>query len=414
VERPGYPFAGRVLVDEVLKRYPIPTTLSVIEGEVGPQGLYPDLSPRLEDIVRDAFALPWVELASHTYSHPFRWSEEQTKAMARRSKPSADANYLPIKGYVLSVEREINGSVNYINTRLAPAGKRVKVLLWPGDCVPTPEALAQSYRYGLLNMNGGDTVITTSRDSWANISGLGFWKDGYFQVFAPNENENVYTNLWSGPFYGYARVIETFQLTENPYRFKPIDIYYHPYAVTKTASLNALHKVYQWAMQQPVNPEYASEYIEKVLDYNHYAIARTSSGYRLRGDGALRTVRLSEAGDGIDLALSPQVVGIAPGPHARYVSLASGHADLVMTPSPAYLPGIESGNARLTHFRRTPAGLEFGLAGYQPLRLSVNHAQACHLYEGGTLLHPASQSGGRLSYEMVSHESSALRLDCRA
>ena len=32
-------------------------------------------------------------------------------------------------------------------------------------------------------------------------------KGDWFQVYAPMQNENVYTNNWTGPFYGFERVI---------------------------------------------------------------------------------------------------------------------------------------------------------------------------------------------------------------
>src|SRR5207302_1582264 len=45
-ELPGRPFAGEVLLREVLQKYPIPHAVSVIQGEVGPDGLYAKLSPQ--------------------------------------------------------------------------------------------------------------------------------------------------------------------------------------------------------------------------------------------------------------------------------------------------------------------------------------------------------------------------------
>jgi uncharacterized protein (TIGR01370 family) len=411
-ERPGYPFAGRVLVDDVLKRYQIPTTVSLIEGEVGPAGLYPNDSPALEAVARDMYALPWVEIASHTFSHPFRWSEAQHGAAGGHKSLEADA--LPIKNYTFSLAREIGGSVAYINKNLSPPGKRVKVLLWSGDCVPTEEALAEVSKEGLLNMNGGDTIITHSRSSWTNIAGPGLGRGKYFQVFAPDQNENVYTNLWTGPFYGYQRVIETFQMTESPYRFKPIDIYYHPYAVTKAASLNALSKVYDWALQQPVNIVYLSDYIHKILDFNSFVVARTAEGYRLRGDGSLRTVRLPQQGAALNLSASNGVAGTSPGPKARYVSLVDGSADLAFSGSPARLPYIEFANARLVQFERTAGGISFGLHGYQPLSLTLNQARGCRLYEGATLVNPAGQENDQLHYELHENESLSLRLQCGA
>lgn len=414
-ERSGYPFAGQVLIDEVLRKYPVPTTLSIIEGEIGSKGLYPELSPQLEGIAREAFALPWVEAASHTFSHPFDWleaSSNSSKIDPLTQKP--ELHHLPIKDYVFNIPREISGSANYINQNLLPAGKRTKILLWSGNCVSTQEALAEADRSGLLNTNGGDTLITKSLNSWTQIAGLGLQDGDYYQVYAPNQNENVYTNLWTGPFYGYDRVIETFELTETPYRFKPIDIYYHLYAVTKTASLGALHTVYQWALSQPVNPVYLSDYINKVLDFNTYVVARTANGFRLRGNGSLRTMRLPASGKPIDWRSSPALAGIAAGPAARYLSLASGSADLVFTSASNNLPYIESANARLTQFERQAQGLNFTLQSYQPVRMTLNQSQGCALYQHNTVLKPSAHNGSRLSYEINNHDALSFRLICGA
>jgi uncharacterized protein (TIGR01370 family) len=413
-ERPGYPFAGQVLLNDVLKKYQVPTTVSIIEGEVGQQGLYPQDSPALESIARDIFALPWVQLASHTYSHPFRWSETQQHGTQGNQPKAAEANSLPLKNYAFTLKREIDGSANYIDTRLAPPGKHTRILFWSGDCVPTEAALAEVSNYGLLNFNGGDTIITRSRNSWTNMAGLGLNRGDYFQVFAPDQNENVYTNLWTGPFYGYERVIETFELTESPYRFKPIDIYYHFYATTKTASLNALYKVYNWALQQPVNVIYVSDYINKVMDFNSYAVARTAHGFRLRGDGALRTVRLPVASLGPNLVNSHGVAGVATGPNARYISLVNGNADLVFAGNPASAPFIESANARLTHFEQTSSGIRFGLAGYLPLRLTLSQKSTCRFFDGDKQVNSSSHEHEQYQYELPEPESTSLRLDCGA
>ena len=412
VERSGYPYAGQVLLDDVLKRYQIPTAVSVIEGEIAPDGLYPKQSPQLEPIAREIFALPWVEIASHTYSHPFNWNMAQTRTEAENdATDTAEDYHLPIKGYIFNLQREINGSVNYINQNLAPPNKRVKILLWSGNCVSTPEALADTYKDGLLNMNGGDTTITRSNNSWTQIAGLGIPKGDHFQVFAPHQNENVYTNLWTGPFYGFERVIETYQMTEAPYRFKPIDLYYHLYNVTKTASLNALYKIYDWVLSQPINTVYPSQYIEKVLDFNHYVVAKTPQGYRLRGNGSIRTVRLPEAGQGIDFLKSRDVAGIAPGPKARYVALSSGDADLVFGSS-ANQPYLAWANGHLTQFQRQGRGFTFTLVGYQALRFALAQAKGCHLTQNNQPLTPATNNNGNLVYQLSSHESQTLRLDC--
>ena len=407
-ERPTRPFNGKVLLDDFFKRYQIPTTVSVIEGEVSATGLYPTQSPALEKIAREIYALPWVELASHSYSHPFFWS----KAENDEHGDDYEAYHLPIKNYKYSSAREISGSINYINQQLAPKNKQVKVFLWTGNCVATPDALAETAKAGVLNMNGGDTTITRSNNSWTLIAGLGLKKGNNFQVFAPNQNENVYTNLWTGPFYGFERVIETFELTDSPHRFKPINIYYHSYLVSKTAGVNSLHKIYQWALKQAVFPVYSSEYIQKVLDFNDFVIAKTAQGYRFRGNEQLRTVRFGLEQD-IDFAQSPAVAGFNQHNQQQYVHLTRNNSDIVLHNNPSTLPYIESSNALIKNFQRQGNDLLFDLSGYQAIKLTLAKAAHCQLKQGKKLLTPRKQ-GHRLLLEDSAHELTALRLSCRS
>jgi len=407
-ERPTRPFNGQVMLDDFFKRYQIPTTVSVIEGEVSATGLYPDIAPQLEKIARDIYALPWTELASHSYSHPFYWS----KAESAEHGEDYEAYHLPIKDYKYDATREISGSVNYINQQLAPKNKQVKVFLWTGNCVATPDTLAETLDAGVLNMNGGDTTITRSNNSWTRIAGLGLKKGNNFQVFAPNQNENVYTNLWTGPFYGFERVIETYQLTDSPHRFKPINIYYHSYLVSKTAGANSLHKIYQWALKQPVFPVYSSEYIKKVLDFNDFVVARTPQGYRFRGNGDLRTIRLANA-PYMNLAQSDSIAGFNEHNKQNYVHLTQSDSDIVLQQNTTTLPYIESSNAFIKNFNRQGNDLFFDLTGYQAIQLTLANAAQCKLKQGKKVLN-TRQLGSRLLLEDTAHELTALRLSCRS
>lgn len=411
-------FAGRrnvgvVLRDDILKRYRLPTTMSVIEGEVGPQGLYPERSREFEQTARDIFALPWVEVASHTYSHPFFWGRAEEAAAAGEE----EGYHLAIKGYRYNLEREISGSRDYINQRLAPPGKKTAILLWSGNCVATPAALAEVEKAGLLNMNGGDTTITRSRNSWTRIAGLGVEKDGRFQVFAPNQNENVYTNLWTGPFYGFDRVIETFELTDTPYRFKPVNLYYHAYAASKTASLASLHRIYAWVEKQALHPVFASDYLRKVADYNAMVVAKTADGYRVRGDGELRTLRTPVPGKTPDWQGSAGLAGVSPAPEGRYFSLAGRSADIrfpAAGQTAAALPWLAGANARLERFERRGRNLSFALAGHVALEFSLGNATGCDLQAAGKTLTPVRTVAGLRFYHLDQHAEPALELRCRS
>ena len=43
---------------------------------------------------------------------------------------------------------------------------------------------------------------------------------------------------------------------------------------------------------QALHPVFASEYIRKVRDFHDLALARDNDGWRIRGNGELRTFRL--------------------------------------------------------------------------------------------------------------------------
>ena len=398
-ERPGVPAAGKVVLDEVLARYRLPHTVSVIEGEIGRRGLYPARAPELEAIARRMFALPTVELASHSLSHPFRW---QRPAPAPGQK---DYTYtLDLAGYTYDPREEIAGSAAYIDRVLAPPGKRTRVFLWTGDCNPDEPPLEEAARAGLLNMNGGDTLITRADPTLTGVAPLGIPRGAHFQVYAPNQNENVYTRLWQGRYYGYERAIETFELTEAPRRLKPVNIYYHMYSATKTASLSALHKVYAWALAQALHPVYASEYIEGVLDFNRAVVARTAEGWRVRGLEKLRTLRAPRslghpAGD---------VAGHAVHGDEQYVHLVRGDAELRFEAAQPPGPRVESANARITAFETLPGGARLSLAGHVPLEFTLAGAEGCQVRHGGRRVE--RDAGGR--YRLEATEAHGLEIRC--
>lgn len=362
---------GEIIRDEIIKRYQIPHTVSIIEGEVAPYGLYPDRSKRLEEIARSIFALENVEIASHTFSHPYKWQE--LEAMEYEDiKPAPNVQYnLPIKGYVFDLKREIFGSIEYINTHLAPKGKKVKVFLWSGDTNPSEKAIELTYEAGVYNVNGGYTWINREEPFWMYISPMGVNKGDYFQVYAPIMNENIYTKLWTD-YYGFVRVIDTLELTEEPYRLKPINIYYHMYSGQKIASLEALKKVYKWALAQKPNPIFLSEYAQKVLEFRNYAILEdiTNGSLVLRGGGTLRTLRV-DARVHVDIANSTGVVGYKHNKNSTYINLdPSGEYKVVFNNHEPNF-NLVSANGRVEKFRKENNRYTLGLESYVPLEFNI-------------------------------------------
>jgi hypothetical protein len=399
---------ARVLLEEVLKRFEVPTTISVIEGEVAPHGLYPKMSAELEQVAREMFALPHVEAATHTYSHPFYWHDAPQMPGALYG-PEGQLR-LPIPDYRMDPVREVVGSAEYINENLLGNGKRTQMVLWSGDTIPTPEALAAARQGNLLNMNGSDTIITHSAPTWTLIKGIGLPKGDEYQVYAPNQNENIYTNEWSGPFYGFERVIETFELTESPHRFKPVNIYYHTYIASKTAALESLLRVYRWAQSQPLHPVFASDYARKVLDFNTMVIARENDGWRVKGSGELRTLRLPEALSVPALTHSHGVAGYREDGPGRYLHLSGAAAQ--WQPGSDSLPYLQQANARLTTFARNDRDMQFSLAGHTNLEFAIGNAGGCSLSHNGKPLKPERREGTLYHYRSAKHGLEELRLHC--
>ncbi len=362
---------AEVIRDEIIKRYPIPHTVSIIEGEIAPYGLYPEKSERLETIARSIFALDNVEIASHTFSHPFIWQElESYEVEGGEINPNVQYN-LPIKGYNFDLRREIFGSIEYINTRLAPEGKRVKVFLWSGDTNPSERAIRMTYEAGVYNVNGGYTWINRKEPFWMYIGPMGVNKGEYFQIYAPIMNENIYTRLWTD-YYGFVRVIDTFELTERPYRLKPLNIYYHMYSGQKIASLEALKRVYEWALAQSPNPIYLSEYAQKVLEYRNFALLEDirDNSMLLRGGGTLRTLRVDFLTH-IDTDRSKGVVGYRHINNSTYINLdSSGEYKIVFSEEKPRFNLIEA-NGRVLNFQKGEKGYILQLQANVPLEFTI-------------------------------------------
>jgi polysaccharide biosynthesis protein PelA len=399
------PFAAEVLLRDVLERYRIPTTMSVIQGELGSTGLYAKLSPALESIARDMFRLPHVDIGSHSYSHPFRWGLPS----ARERGDAA----LPIPNYRFDLTAEVDGSIRYIEERLAPPGKKVRLFQWTGDCNPGAEALARVHAIGIGNMNGGDTLISRAEPSVTLVAPLGLPKGGHFQVFAPNQNENRYTNSFRGPFAGFQRVIETFTMTESPRRLKPINIYYHTFSASKRASLAALHRVYGWALAQEAHPIHAAEYAAKVLDFNRMVIARKDRGYLVRGEGALRTLRMPAGAGFPDFSSSRGVAGYADHEGERYVHLAGSEATFALTNTPPHAAMLAFANGRIERLIRSRSSTTLTLQGHVPLKFGLANAAHCTVRSGNARMEPDTITAAEKFFNFEKHGTTHATVECR-
>lgn len=379
-------YSGQVLNEQIFSRYPIPMSVSVIEGEISAAGLYPQLASRLEPIARRIFALPNVEIASHTFSHPFNL-EQIDEITGKRVKGTPNPEWggdaafsMDIPKYVFDVDREIRDSIAYINKRLAPPGKKVEALFWPGNAAAPKIALRRASESGVLNINGGDTTITRSNNSWTNIAPYGVAKGNRpdeYQVYASTMNENVYTNDWLGPYYGYDRVLETFAMTDKPIRFKALDIYYHFYSGTKAASLKALHTVFDAVLKQAVFPIYATDYIKRAMEWRRVVVARDGNRWIVRSGQNLRQLRWPGAGNP-SLATASGVAGYLRGSDGLYIHMGGDQASFTMAPKLAESqPYINEASGFVRDFKRAGRSMEFQIGGYYKPFVQLANIKGC-------------------------------------
>jgi len=266
IDRKSY--SGEVIMKDILNHYKLPTMASIIVAEVSPKYLG---NKRIEKKVRSMFSLSNVEGASHTFTHPMSWSLRPSFAERKMYLGEKEAlkhkgpivGY-PIKNYVMSYDKEVIGSLDYINKNLMPKEKKARTLLWSGSCMPPLAAFQFLDGYNYLNMNGGDGKFDGPNASYTGLSPLYRNVGGYIQVYSSNANENLYTNLWEGPYSGFREVIEAFKNTEKPIRVRPINIYYHFYSGERVSSIKALKETYDYALSQKINPIFPTRYIQMV------------------------------------------------------------------------------------------------------------------------------------------------------
>lgn len=368
-------FSGGVLYREIFSKYHIPISESIIEAELAPYGLYPKLTKKLENIAQKIYRLPNIEPASHTFTHPFFWQKIINGKLSAKY-------HLAVKDYNFSIDHEINGSLNFINNNLTPKGKLGRTIFWSGDCLPKADVLEYMYRYGFLQMNGGDTTIT-NRAPWISfVAPLGLKRGDYYQVFTGEQNENVFTNDWLGPFWGFKKVIQTFKLTDAPRRLKPIDIYFHNYSGSKRASLNALRAVFDWAIKQSVMPVYTSYYIPKVMDFYEIAIARAKNSkdrWLLSGTQSLHTIRIRDK-EYVDINKSTGVIGMKEHLDSRYIHLDPQTTHIIELASENLSQNyLVDANARVASAKYGDDSLKLHFIGEVPVESRYHLVDGCQL-----------------------------------
>lgn len=369
---PGKPYTAEVLLEHVFKKHNLPQTVSVIEGEVGKRGLYPEKSNELEAIARKIFSLPHIEIASHTFSHPFYWDQAKDGTNKRYG------DYLTIPGYILDYRNEILGSTDYINRQLAPEGKKVQLILWSGDADPTEDILGIAEEANLLNVNGGNTFVVKGQDSLTKVSPTIAWFPAGVHVYAPVLNENLYTNLWTEHFDGYNRAIETFELLGAPRRLKSVSIYYHMYSGTYPSSLKSLLTIYDWALKQQFTPLFLSEYAKRARALYETGLAKTLEGKWQITSTGIRSIRLPSS-LGIPVMKKSNIAGWNSSNDGRYLILNTSKSIITLGKSTDHSVRLKSANGKLLQWQHNDNAIKWAISSHVPLIFELANVSECNI-----------------------------------
>lgn len=342
-ERLRYVISARVVLDRILRwSSDLPVSVGAIGGDLDPEwaGTAESLA-----VARDIFALPHVEAAIHTYSHPLDWRAFDPSRRNRRRalNESADAESESVGGDAVGVDGiararmydtkpfspalEVDAAAAYVNGML-PRGKRVQLVQWPGDTRPFEAVLARARALGLANINGGDTRFDREFPSAAWVAPLGLQIGRERQVFASNSNENTYTDLWHDRFFGFSFLVNTVKNTGSPRRLKPFNIYYHMYSGERLSSLNAVLANINYARTLSLAPVEASRFSRIVEGFYTTRFAPAGPrAWRVLDRGALQTIRFDDASElGVDFGRSHGVIGQHHEQGSLYVALDEAEA----------------------------------------------------------------------------------------
>ena len=363
--------AAGVVLRELIAPYPdLPVAVGVIGADIDERYGTPEAG---RQAARELFAVPQVEIASHTYSHPYQWSffesydrkleerligpdESEWKAvlgdrlrrMAQNIFPGlvhkgSDSDVKvagddPPRAYSefpFDLDQEIRGSV-IAAEELAPEGKHATLYLWSGGAEPFQAAIAATRRLGLRNLNGGDSRFDSDFPSISYLSPLSRVVGAERQIYAADANDYIYISDGSGREHGFLNLDATIKQTENPRRLKPIDVYYHMYAGERPAQLAAVRHHLDAARQAEVTPIFASHYAA-IADgfFSAEITALGDESWLISHRGSLQTVRFEDAkGMAVDFGRSVGVIGQRRNGTALYVALDEAFDQIIVALGP--------------------------------------------------------------------------------
>jgi polysaccharide biosynthesis protein PelA len=398
--------AATVVLRDLIVPYPdLPVAVGVIGADVDERYGPPEAG---RQTARELFALPQVEVATHTYTHPYQWSFfesydralelrlvgpdesdwrsmilERLRQLARRLFPGlARKSYeneakiadedppRAFSEFPFDLDQEVRGAITAAE-ELAPEGKRGTLYLWSGGAEPFAAAIAETRRLGLRNLNGGDSRFDTDFPSISYLAPVSRIVGTERQIYAGNANDYIYITDGGGRDHGFLHLESTINATETPRRLKPVNVYYHMFAGERPAQVAAVRHHLDNARQASITPIAAAHYAA-IADgfFTTEMLALGDSSWLIQHRGALQTLRFDDAADlAVDFSRSVGVLGQHKHGGSLYVALDEAFDEVIValgpqTPEPTVAAHLIEGRWAFRDLRRQECGFTVTAKGY--------------------------------------------------
>ena len=235
-------------------------------------------------------------------------------------------------------------------------------------------------KYKLIKKKFEAKPLSNTQAWVSSIPPLGLEKDGLFEVYEAGLNEDVYTNGFTSPLWGYKKAIQGFELSDLPRRLKPIHINYSFYSGAKRASLNALKSVFDWSDKEKTFPIYASDYVKKAKDFTTVSIGNEGETWLVEGMKNLRTLRWDESNISIKLKETHSVLGFSKHGSNTYIHLNSEKKHYLVLNHKSTLeskPYLMYSNARMCMFETDDEHMRYAVRGNTNIKLALHLPKAC-------------------------------------
>jgi len=350
--------AAGVVLRELIAPYPdLPVAIGVIGADIDERYGGPEAA---RAAARELYALPQVEVATHTYTIPTNGSffESYDRALEERINGPDESEWIAVVGdrihraarrlfpglvrksaetetkfidddpprayseFPFDLDQEVRGAITAAE-ELAPEGKHGTLYLWSGGAEPFEAAIARTRRIGLRNLNGGDSRIDADYPSISYLSPIARTVGAERQIYAGDANDYIFITDGGGREHGFLNLDATISATEKSAAAQ----------ADRRLLPHVRGRASRPARERTASPRRRSTSLGDAIAASHYAAIADGffstqitslgeSSWLIQNRGALQTVRFDDAAAlAVDLARSVGVLGQRKKGNSLYVAL---------------------------------------------------------------------------------------------